>query len=124
MLEEMKPYIDEIRISGHTATAQSTYNPYKDWRLSADRAAEVAAFLYENTTIQGARITPEGNGQWLPVAGNVEESDRSKNRRVEIMVALSDEELDSPFAGSVAEYYSTTQQQNPNDPQSTTGEAE
>ena len=124
MLEEMKPYIDEIRISGHTATAQRTYDPYFDWRLSADRAAEVAAFLYENTTIQGARITPEGNGQWLPVAGNVEESDRSKNRRVEIMVALSDEELDSPFAGSVAEYYSTTQQQNPNDPQSTTGEAE
>ena len=113
MLENLKPYIDEVRVSGHTATAQKTYDPYFDWRLSSDRAAEVAAFLYENASIQGARITSEGNGQWLPVAGNVEESDRSKNRRVEIMIALSDEELDGPFAGSVKQYYTSTEQDMP-----------
>ena len=124
MLEEMKPFIDEIRVSGHTATAQKTYDPYFDWRLSAERAAEVSGFLYENTTIQGARITCEGNGQWLPVAGNVEESERSKNRRVEIRIALTDQELDSPFDGSVAEYYSSTNRENPNDPAGMTGGAE
>ena len=113
MLEEMKPYINEIQISGHTASAQGTYNPYKDWRLSSDRAAMVAAFIWENTTIQAARLTSVGNGQWLPVAGNEAESDRSKNRRVEIMISIAEEELEGPFAGMVGEYYTTTEQEIP-----------
>ncbi len=113
MLEDLKPFIDEIRVSGHTATAQGTYDPSFDWRLSADRASEVVAFLYENANLQGARLTSEGHGQWLPVAGNVEESDRSKNRRVEIMIALADQELESPMAGSVKEYYTTTEREMP-----------
>lgn len=113
LLEDMKHSIDEIRISGHTATAQGTYNPYKDWRLSSDRAAMVAAFIWENTSIQAARLTSVGNGQWLPVAGNVKESDRSKNRRVELMISLSDELVDSPFSGKIEEYYTTTKQDRP-----------
>ena len=113
MLEDMKPYINEIQVSGHTASAQGTYNPYKDWRLSSDRAAMVAAFIWENTSIQAARLTSMGNGQWLPVAGNIEEADRSKNRRVEIMISLTEEELEGPFAGMVGEYYTTTQQDMP-----------
>ena len=113
MLEEMKPYINEIKVSGHTASAQGTYNPYKDWRLSSDRAAMVAAFIWENTSIQAARLTSEGNGQWLPVAGNIEEADRSKNRRVEILISIAEEELEGPFAGVVGEYYTTTKQEIP-----------
>ena len=113
LLEDIKPYIDEIKVSGHTATAQGTYDPYFDWRLSADRAAMVTAFIWQNTTIQAARLTPEGNGQWLPIADNTEESERAKNRRVELMISLAEEPLDNPFAGTIEEYYTMAEQEVP-----------
>ena len=124
ILNNARTYIDEIVVSGHTATAQGTYNANKDRVLAASRAATVAAFLQENTEVDYARIVDQGYGQWRPIAGNVEEAERRKNRRVEIMISFSDEELDSPFAGSVTEYYTTTGQSNPSDPtQSTTNTA-
>ena len=113
-LDEARLIIDEIVVTGHTATAQVEYNASKDRRLAGDRAAEVAAFLQENSTINPARITDQGKGQWLPVADNVEEEDRRKNRRVEIIISFAEESLDSPVAGSIEEYYTITKQENPN----------
>lgn len=113
ILSENQLYIDEIVVTGHTATAQTTYNARKDRRLAACRSAEVAAYLQENSGISAARITDEGKGQWLPIAPNDAEEDRRKNRRVEIMISFADEELDNPFAGSIQQYYTTTQQENP-----------
>lgn len=112
-LDEARLIIDEIVVTGHTATAQVEYNASKDRRLAGDRAAEVAAFLQENSTINPARITDQGKGQWLPVADNVEEEDRRKNRRVEIIISFAEESLDSPVAGSIEEYYTITKQENP-----------
>ena len=113
ILTENQLYIDEIVVTGHTATAQTTYNARKDRRLAACRAAEVAAYIQEDSGISAARISDEGKGQWLPIAPNDAEEDRQKNRRVEIMIAFSDEELDNPFAGSIQKYYTDTQQENP-----------
>ena len=113
MLEDAKLNINEIKVVGHTATAQKEYDPYWDFRLSASRAAMVAAFLGDNTTINKARIKAEGDGQWLPIAGNEAEEDRRKNRRVELMISFAEEGLDSPFAGVIDEYYTITQQDNP-----------
>ena len=112
-LEESKPFLDQVVVTGHTATAQGEYNASKDWRLSSDRASEVVAFLHENTTINPARFEARGNGQWKPVADNQEEAERTKNRRVELMISFSDTALDSPSAGSIDEYYTTTNQNNP-----------
>ena len=113
MLEDAKLNINEIKVIGHTATAQGEYDPYWDFRLSASRASMVAAFLGENTTINKARIKAEGDGQWLPVAPNEAEEDRRKNRRVELMISFADEPLDSPFAGTIEDYYTLTSQENP-----------
>ena len=113
MLNDMVLNIDEILVSGHTATAQGTYNASKDRRLAADRAAEVAAFLQENLDVNPARIIDQGAGQWRPIAPNIEETDRRKNRRVELMISFSEEAMDDPFAGSLEEYYTTTGQENP-----------
>ncbi len=112
-LEEAKLYINQIIVSGHTATAQGTYNARKDRKLAGGRAAEVAAYLQEHTTIQAARIIDEGHGQWLPIAPNDNETDRRKNRRVELLISFMDEEIDNPFAGSVGQYYTQTEQENP-----------
>ena len=113
ILDENRLLIDEIVVTGHTATAQGTYNAQFDRKLAAGRAAVVAAYIQEHSSINPARITDSGKGQWLPVSPNEEEADRQKNRRVEMMISFADEELDSPFAGSIEKYYTDTQQTNP-----------
>ena len=113
ILDGNRTFIDEIVITGHTATAQTTYNAEKDRVLSASRAAVVAAYIQDNSSIAPARITDRGKGQWLPIAPNEEESDRQKNRRVDIMISFADQELDNPFQGSVEQYYTMSNQTNP-----------
>jgi len=113
ILEEGRLYINQIEVSGHTASAQGTYNARKDRKLASGRAAEVAAYLQENSTIQPARIVSQGYGQWMPIASNEAEEDRSKNRRVELFISFMDEEIDNPFAGSIEQYYTQTEQENP-----------
>ena len=113
ILEEGRLYINQIQVTGHTATAQGTYSATKDYRLSSDRAAAVAAFIQENSAIQPARIVSQGRGQWMPIAPNDNEEDRRKNRRVELFISFMDEEIDNPFAGSIEQYYTMTEQENP-----------
>lgn len=113
ILDENQIYIDEIEVTGHTATSLVEYNARSDRRLAALRAAEVTAYLQDNSSIQPARITGSEKGQWLPIAPNDVEENRRKNRRVEIMISFADEELDNPFAGSIEQYYTRTEQENP-----------
>jgi chemotaxis protein MotB len=113
ILNEHKLYIDEIEITGHTATSLVEYNARSDRRLAALRSAEVTAYLQDNSEIQPARITGSEKGQWMPIAPNDVEENRKKNRRVEIMISFSDTELDNPFEGSIEQYYTRTEQENP-----------
>ena len=99
-------------VSGHTATAQGTYDVDFDFRLSSNRAVTVVAYLLEHSmALDPARIQSKGYGQWRPVAGNVAESDRSKNRRVEMIISGTDLEHNMP--DSVEEYYTTIDQEAP-----------
>ena len=113
ILEEGRLYINQIQVSGHTATALSSYNANRDYRLSSGRAAAVAAFIEDNSTIQPARIVSQGHGQWMPIAPNDTEENRRQNRRVELFISFLDEEIDNPFAGSIEQYYTMTEQENP-----------
>ncbi|MCI8420101.1 MAG: OmpA family protein [Oscillospiraceae bacterium] len=111
-LEAAAPVVDEIRVSGHTASALGSYDAEWDFQLSTMRAVEVVAYLLENSNeLDPARIQPMGYGQWRPVAGNSAESDRSQNRRVEMMITGKD--IENALGDSVAQYYSTTQQTQP-----------
>ncbi len=76
--------IPEYRISveGHTDTiGRSELNQ----RLSEDRAVSVGEFLVE-AQFSPALITARGFGETRPVAPNLTEKDRGKNRRVEIVI--------------------------------------
>ena len=111
-LNEVAPFIDELLVSGHTASALVTYDVYKDYRLSCDRAAEVAAYLLANSNdLDPARVQAKGYGQWRPVASNDAEEDRAKNRRVEMMITGKD--LEDKLSDSVAQYYTTTGREQP-----------
>ena len=113
-LDAAAPAIDEIRVSGHTATAQGTYNVHWDFQLSTMRAVEVATYLLEGSeALDPARTIPEGYGQWRPITGNELESDRSQNRRVEMMITGKD--LEDVMGDSLNQYYTITGHDQPED---------
>ncbi len=111
-LDQAAPFIDEIVVIGHTATAVGTYDLHKDFSLSTNRAVEVQTYLLENSmALDPMRVYPSGRGQWLPVAGNELESDRAQNRRVEMIISGVD--LEEHLTDSIQEYYNTIQQDQP-----------
>ena len=120
-LDQAAPYINEIKVIGHTATALREYDVHFDYSLSTNRAVEVVAYLLENSmALDPARVYPTGHGQWRPVAGNVDEADRSRNRRVEMII--SGENLEDVMSDSIQEYYTSIGLERPEEtiPQYTT----
>ena len=114
-LDIAAPYIDEMRVMGHTAQANPDRpnNTRTDTFLSSDRAAEVRVYLLEHSTeLDPTRVKSEGMGQWLPVASNDTAEGRAQNRRVEIMISGMD--IENRMAGNVADYYTETGQIDPN----------
>jgi len=75
-----------ITVKGHTdSTGSEAYNQ----QLSEKRAVAVADFLV-GKGVNGARVTPIGYGEQLPIAGNDTEAGRLQNRRVEIEIIPND----------------------------------
>ena len=78
-----------ILIEGHT-DGKGTH-PY-NMKLSENRANAVKAWLVQNASITGARISTRGWGETKPVAANTkpdgsdDPEGRQKNRRVEIVL--------------------------------------
>ncbi len=69
-----------VKVIGHTdAKASTEYNQ----RLSISRAQYVKDYLLNNG-LQGYNISIEGKGETEPIASNLTNEGRSKNRRVEI----------------------------------------
>ena len=111
-LNEAAPYIDELVVSGHTASAQGRYDVKWDYELSSMRAVEVVAYMLQNSAeLDPARVQAMGYGQWRPVAGNDDESERTKNRRVEM--TISGKDLENTLSDSITQYYTTTGQERP-----------
>jgi outer membrane protein OmpA-like peptidoglycan-associated protein len=72
-----------LRVEGHTdSTGPYDYN----MKLSEDRARSVVQFLAEQG-IAPARMVAEGYGPNRPIATNDTGEGRSRNRRVEIVIA-------------------------------------
>lgn len=71
-----------ITVSGHTDNVgRADYNQ----NLSQQRASSVAGYLV-NKGVAGNRVSAIGYGMNQPVASNANESGRSQNRRVEILI--------------------------------------
>lgn len=72
----------EVEIGGHTdARGSDAYNQ----RLSEERAAAVVDYLAEQG-VDAARMSAVGYGEARPVAENVSDDGRERNRRVELTV--------------------------------------
>lgn len=94
--------VKEIQVLGHTTQADPNVpnDATGDRVLSAERAARVAAYLQERTNVPPANIVGVGYGQWRPIAPFDTEENRTKNRRVELLITKSD-----AVEHSLEEYY-------------------
>nr|WP_299206333.1 OmpA family protein [uncultured Brumimicrobium sp.] len=75
----------EIIVEGHTDTDRlaSGTHPKNNWELSVLRATSVVGIMTENTDINPAILSASGRSQYHPVDAN----DKSKNRRIEVIIA-------------------------------------
>ncbi len=82
----------EIVVEGHTDTDQlrSTSIPRDNWELSVLRATAVVDILLDNPGVDPSMLAASGRSQYHPV----DPSDKSKNRRIEVILAPN---LDSLF---------------------------
>lgn len=84
IIEEL-PNNMEVSVQGHTDnTAPGANSPFKDnWELSSARAISVLQELLLDG-VKPNRINAAGFSEYRPLATNVNESGREKNRRVEL----------------------------------------
>lgn len=87
VLESFAEYLNEnptitIEIQGHTDNVGA---PKANEALSANRAYTVKSYL-EEKGVSGKRITAKGFGQNKPVADNISEEGKAKNRRTEFLI--------------------------------------
>ncbi len=91
IIAEAPEAIGEIQVLGHTTQAHPDL-PNElmfDRVLSANRSAVVAAFIQEKNLIDPSKLVSLGFGQFRPIAPFDTEEDRTKNRRVEILISRS-----------------------------------
>lgn len=80
-----------VLVEGHTDTDKVTGGGViKDnWDLSVMRATSVVRIMLESSTVDPVRITAAGRSEYTPV----DAADKSKNRRIEIILASDLKEL-------------------------------
>ena len=81
----------EIIVEGHTDTDKlnSSSSPKNNWELSVLRATSVVQILLNNSSMTPSQIMAGGRGEFLPV----DESDKAKNRRIEVIISPNLNEL-------------------------------
>ena len=85
---------NRIIIEGHTDNVPTLqYGKYEtNWELSASRAVSVLRYLNEERNVDPYRLSSVGYGAYQPLAPNDTVDNRSKNRRVNIVVVYEREE--------------------------------
>jgi chemotaxis protein MotB len=80
----------DFRVEGHTDDVPIHNSAFRsNWELSTARATEVVSVLVTRYQFDPARISVAGYAQYRPVASNVNEGGRAKNRRIDLVVLAS-----------------------------------
>ncbi len=89
--DNLRNYIDAVQIEGHT---DSTYTTTYNRKLSADRSIAVVDYMLEsNPSLEqkyGAYFLASAFSEYRPLVVEHNESDKAKNRRIEISIILKD----------------------------------
>lgn len=79
-----------INVEGHTDNVPMNSARFpSNWELSLARAANVGRFLVESKSISPKRVSVSGYSEYHPIVPNDSAENRSKNRRVDIMILKS-----------------------------------
>ena len=80
--------IQQIQVLGHTSQAAPNIpnEAHTDRLLSAERSAEVVAYLQQVSNLDPAKMISSGFGQFRPIATFDTPEGRAQNRRVEILI--------------------------------------
>lgn len=127
-LAQAAPYIDELKVLGHTAQQYANKpneNVHFDRMLASERATEVVVYLQKHIpteTLHPGRLVVESFGQWRNIAPNDVEANRAKNRRVEMVISGRDleDKMNNEFDSYFGMY--DTEVQNDSIPSYTTGD--
>jgi chemotaxis protein MotB len=85
-LAELFSKVDNnIKIAGHTDDRYSD-DDYVDNKISIARATSVCRYFVEKGMMAPARFGVSGYGRKRPLLPNISESNRAKNRRVEVII--------------------------------------
>lgn len=83
---------NDLRVEGHTDNVPiSTAQFPSNWHLSVSRALNVAYYLIQRHGLIQERVSVVGYSEYLPIAPNNTPEDRSKNRRVDIVIVATGE---------------------------------
>lgn len=92
---------NHIRVEGHTDDKPiKTVRFPSNWELSSARATEVVKYFVNQHSLAPTRLSALGYGEFRPIVPNNTDENRSKNRRVDIIVLtmeLSGQEPQSDF---------------------------
>lgn len=82
----------QVRIEGYTDDVPISNSAYKsNWELSSARAIAVMREMVDEHTLPASRFTVSGLGEYKPLVDNSNEENRSRNRRVEIIILAEKE---------------------------------
>jgi len=91
MAEVLAEMPGKLMVEGHTDDIPiRTSRFYSNWDLSAARSAAVANVLLETGDVEPTRLAVKGLADTEPRVANTSSENRAKNRRVEIIIDLSD----------------------------------
>lgn len=82
---------NQILIEGYTDDLPLRRGGYDNWNLSTDRAVAVLKFLVKEHGLPPAKVGAVGYGEFRPLVPNSSPANRSKNRRVDIVVLMEEE---------------------------------
>ncbi|MFD2046353.1 flagellar motor protein MotS [Ornithinibacillus salinisoli] len=78
---------NQVKVEGHTdSVPMSSYIYPSNWELSGARASSVVRHLVNEIKLDETRFSIVGFGETRPIVPNDSDSNRSKNRRVEIVI--------------------------------------
>lgn len=88
---------NDVRIEGHTCDLpiQTSRFP-SNWELSTSRACTVLRYFIQETHLEPERFSAMGYGEYKPKTLNTDETSRSLNRRVDVVILKDREKLVAP----------------------------
>ena len=84
----------EILVEGHTDSIPYSMSLLKDnWDLSVMRATNVVKVLLKNPSLDPLQLTAAGRAEFIPISTNKTKEGRSANRRIEMILSPSLDDL-------------------------------